>query len=131
MYSEYILNQKFDSIRISLLRDITKIWKKLPLSKTSRIFILHDNNNNAKKLSENWWKINFSINNQVTYLFLISNEFIHFLESIWIFFNLFNVHENTVTYPKFVTLRSFFKIVKNVRKQLEKFKWILKNQLIH
>ena len=28
-YGTYILNQKFDSIRISIFRDITKIWKKI------------------------------------------------------------------------------------------------------
>ena len=29
MYGSYILNQKFDSIRISVLCDMTKIWKKI------------------------------------------------------------------------------------------------------
>ena len=38
MYGVYICNQKFDSIRISVLRDITKIWKKSPISRISRIF---------------------------------------------------------------------------------------------
>ena len=34
MHVTYITNQKFDSIRISVLHDPTKIWKKSPMSQT-------------------------------------------------------------------------------------------------
>ena len=43
MYATYVPNQKFDSIRISVVRDIIKILKKSPMSKMSRTFILHNN----------------------------------------------------------------------------------------
>ena len=42
----YILNQKFDLTRISVLRDMRKIWKKSPISKMSTTFIMHNNNAN-------------------------------------------------------------------------------------
>ena len=83
-------------------------------------------------------QFNCSINNQLTYLFLISSELIDFSESIWIKNIFFYVFQNTVfekkirgcnyaivssitrkilvnwnlgtnIHPKFVTLRSSFK----------------------
>ena len=48
----YINNQKLDLFRILVLRDIKKIFKKSPKSKTSRTFIFH--NNNAEKFLTNW-----------------------------------------------------------------------------
>ena len=48
LYGTYISDQKFDSIGFSLLRDLTKIWKKSLILKMSRIFMSH--NNNIKKL---------------------------------------------------------------------------------
>ena len=44
MYDTYIPNQKSHSIRISVLWDITKLWKKSATSKMTRTFILHNNN---------------------------------------------------------------------------------------
>ena len=51
----------FDSIRISVLRDITKIKKKSSMLKMSKTFILH--NNNAGKLLINRLEKN-PLNNQ-------------------------------------------------------------------
>ena len=48
----YIPNQKFDSITMSVFRDIKNSDEKLPISKTSRTFIL--NNNNSEELSRNY-----------------------------------------------------------------------------
>ena len=48
MYHTYIPNQKFDLTRISVLRAITKIRNKSPISKISRTLFLH--NSLAKKL---------------------------------------------------------------------------------
>ena len=42
MYTTYSPDQKFDSIRISVLRDITKIWKKITHIKDVRN-ILYNN----------------------------------------------------------------------------------------
>ena len=62
--ARYILNQKFDLITISVLRDITKIYKKAQISKMSRTFILQDDN--AAKLLIIRQKNIWLINNQVT-----------------------------------------------------------------
>ena len=51
-------------------------------------------NSYAKNFSTNCQKNHCSINNQVTYPFSISNEFIDFLEVIWIFSFFFYVSEN-------------------------------------
>ena len=37
----YALGDKFDTIRISILRDIIKMWKKLTMLKMSKTYILH------------------------------------------------------------------------------------------
>ena len=47
----YIPSQKFDSIRISELGDITKIFEKPTILKISKLYILH--NNNADNLLTN------------------------------------------------------------------------------
>ena len=93
MHDTYIPNQKFDSNRISVIRyiiKIRKIWTIVQILWTSiflytkhakpkpyRILIVTKMINKIvkKKLS----------NNQVTYLIFISNEFIDFSESIFIF----------------------------------------------
>ena len=81
----YIPNQNSGLIRISVFRDIRKIWKKLPISKMSKTSISH-NNNNAKK-TPNWSKKILS-NNQATHpfsfqinssIFQNSHEFCQFL----------------------------------------------------
>ena len=74
MLDVYSLSQKFNKIRIFVFCDTTKIWKKIKNLKKSEKYILR--NNNAEKLL----KIA-----QETYFFFISNEFIDFLESFWIF----------------------------------------------
>ena len=51
MYGTCIPTQKFDSIIISVARDIRKIWQKSPIWKLSRLFILHSYT--AEKLSTN------------------------------------------------------------------------------
>ena len=93
IYGTFSHNQKVDLDRISVLRDVTKIWKKSPVSKMSRTFILHTNNNNNNNNNAEKLKIivknNFLINNQVTYPFFITNKFIDFSESIWIKFFFF------------------------------------------
>ena len=66
MYDTYISNQKFHSIRIWLLHDITKIWN----------FFLHLFC--IIIMPKSYWiigKKNCSTNNQVTYNFFISNKF--------------------------------------------------------
>ena len=69
-----------------------KYEKKSAILKKTITHILH--NNNAKKLLTNSQKKNsYLINNQVTHPFDISNEFIDFLESIWIFSIFFYVFE--------------------------------------
>ena len=50
----YIPKQKFDLIRISVLHDVTIIWKKSHISNMSKKIIFH--NNIAKKLLTNWSK---------------------------------------------------------------------------
>ena len=82
-------NQNFSS------SPCNKNLKKSIILKKSKTYILH-NNNNAEKLFKKCKK-KCPINNQVTYLFFISNEFIDFSESIWIFSIFF----------------TFLKIVKN------------------
>ena len=44
-------SQKFKTVRISVLHDIIKIWKKLNISKMTESYIFH--NNNAEKLLTN------------------------------------------------------------------------------
>ena len=45
MYGTYIIpNQKFNSIRISVIRNLTKIWDKSCILEMSRTFILQNNN---------------------------------------------------------------------------------------
>ena len=44
MYDTYILNQKFNSTRIFILHDSTKIWKTLFPLNMSKIFIFPCNN---------------------------------------------------------------------------------------
>ena len=68
----YIPNEKFDLIRISVLRDIIKAWKKLPISKKTRLFVFHNviNNKLVKKYLFNKQSGNLS--------FFIANEFIDF-----------------------------------------------------
>ena len=53
-----------------------------------RTFNLHNKNAGTQNIC--------LINNQVTYPFFISNEYIDFSESIWIFLPSFDVYENTV-----------------------------------
>ena len=48
IYAIYVYKEKFDSIKISVLRDVRKIWKTSSVSKMLRKFILH--HNNAEKL---------------------------------------------------------------------------------
>ena len=82
MYGTYIPNQYFNALRISVFRDITKIWKKFThIQKVKNIYlniiiiILKSYQYNGKH--------NYSsINNPVTYPFFISNEFIDFSESM-------------------------------------------------
>ena len=51
----YTPSQKFNTIiRISVLPDVIKIWKKLVELKKSKMYILHNNNNNAKMLLRNF-----------------------------------------------------------------------------
>ena len=83
MFNEYYtertfkddLPQTFDTIGISVLLDITNIWKKSTVSRISKTNILR--NNNAEKLLTNLEK-NCPINNQVTYAFFIQNDFTDF-----------------------------------------------------
>ena len=44
MYGTYIPHQKFDLIKNSVLRDVTKIRKKSSVLKISKTFILYYNN---------------------------------------------------------------------------------------
>ena len=88
----YPPSQKFSTIRTSVLRDIIKIFKKSTILKISKTYILH--NNNDQKLLNNWkWIKNCPISNQVN-LFFISNKFIDFSESIWIFWIFFYGFKN-------------------------------------
>ena len=59
-------SQKLNTIRISVLRDIIRIWKKSTTLKMSQLSILH--NNNPKKLLTNCQKKNCPINNQVKFI---------------------------------------------------------------
>ena len=43
----YTSSQKFNTIRVSVLRDTTKVWKKSSILRKSKTYIWH--NNNAKK----------------------------------------------------------------------------------
>ena len=52
MLYAYIPSQKFNAMKISVFRDIIKIWKKINYIKDVKIYIL--NNNNAVNLSTNW-----------------------------------------------------------------------------
>ena len=73
-----IPNQKFDTIRTSVLRDITKIFKKSIILTMSNIYILH--NDNAENKFQK--KKNCFMNNQMIYSFFILNKFVEFLEPI-------------------------------------------------
>ena len=96
--------QKFDSIRISLLCDITKIWKKSTILKMLKTYVLH--NNNSKKVSKICQKNNCFINNQMTYCFLFQinllifqnpYEFLNFFSKFW------NINETLRIWDVFVT----------------------------
>ena len=91
MLHVYTTSQKFNKIKISVLRYITKsekIRKKSTILSISKTHILHDNN--AGKLLRNCKKNNCPINNKVAYPFSISNKLIDFSEfmkivSIWFY----------------------------------------------
>ena len=88
----YNPSQKFDSMKISLLRDIIKIFKKSIILKVSTKIILH--NNIFDKLLINWYKKNYCpLNNEVTHPFIITKKFIDFffnsIRFFWFFFSNF------------------------------------------
>ena len=85
----HIPNQKFHSTQIPILRDITEIWRKSTiLSMIYQVIVIMHNNN-----VENNNKIIMIMS---SYRFFISNQFIDFSESIWIFPIVFYVFENTI-----------------------------------
>ena len=150
MHITYVPNQRFHSIRISVLRDATKIWKNYLYHRCQEhLFCIIIMPKGYQKIG----KKKISINNQVTYPFFSPNEFIDFSESIWIFPIFFKfmtipfskknwgydhasnivqspgkfscVIWNLVTkiYSKLVTLRSFVKIFEKNFKNKKKNNW--------
>ena len=119
--------------KISVLRDVTKIWKKSPISKMSKTFILH--NNDAENLLNHWYKTFF--NNRVTYLFYIS-EFIDCPDFIYIFLR-FLKNVKTLRLYKCVTvssisrkicgyyMKSCYKNISEIRNDTVLFKNVEKN----
>ena len=91
LYRHVHSHPKFWSIRISLLRDITIIWKKSTIFKISRTLILH--NTNPENLLTNRFFLNCSINNHITYPFFSFKWIYWFFRIRVIFFSLFYVSE--------------------------------------
>ena len=117
MFNEYYtertfkddLPQTFDTIGISVLLDITNMWKKSTVSRISKTNILR--NNNAEKLLTNLEK-NCPINNQVTYAFFYSKRLYWFLFlKIW-------KNERNFTNFRYLFVTRFYIIRKNFLRDL-------------
>ena len=126
----YPTSQKIHMIRISVLRDITKIWKKSTILKMSKVI-----NKLPKKNFSHKWSGDLS--------FFISNEFIRFSESVRIYSVFFKSSkiflkiskiEYNVTNFEYVVVKKFhitkdnFRIIKLTVAQLW-LQFIVKNRI--
>ena len=126
----YPTNQKIHMIRILVLRDITKIWKKSTILKMSKVI-----NKLPKKNFSHKWSGDLS--------FFISNEFICFSESVRIYsvfsksskiFLKISKIEYNVTNFEYVVVKKFhitkdnFRIIKLTVAQLW-LQFIVKNRI--
>ena len=89
MYCTYAPNHKFKSIKISVLRDIKKIWKKSSISKLSRFCIIKDYRKVITELVTKIW-----INNQKPF-FPFEVNCLNF------FFNQYEFFQNFLTFVIF------------------------------
>ena len=118
----------------NVLDGTTKFFKKSNILKISGTFILHKNN--FEKLSTKWYK-NRPVNNQVTYSFFISNEFVSVLNDdknlkklyVQKFLNHVNnfclnlrMYGTYVPYHKFGSIKMYLTVQQKLKKKIKYFK---------
>ena len=108
LYDTYIPNRKFNSIRISVIRDTTIILKKSIILKMWRKFILH---NNSEKLLTIWLKkwIRWFFKIHINFF----NSFLRFWTKKFHVSEVLNVHVNENNFKIYFFRRIFFSSVKN------------------